>query len=210
MVKYSKLSAKIQVGNQVLRTRIASATSNRTFSNPLWNEDLVFVVAEPSEDYLLVSVENRVAPSRKDVLGRMFFLWHRLRGDWMISCDLRPTAKQLWKPNIGVLEMGVLGASNLMPMKVKEGQRGATDAYCVAKYGQKWVRTWTVVDSLAPKWNEQYTWEVFDPCTVITIGVFDNSRVDKSTNNANGRDSRIGKVRIRLSTLESDCLYCRV
>ena len=82
----------------------------------------------------------------------------------------RSTANQLWKPHIGVLEVGVLGATNLIPVKIKEGKGGSTDAYCVAKYGQKWVRTRTVVDSLSPKWNEQYTWEVFDPCTVITIG----------------------------------------
>lgn len=91
-------------------------------------------------------------------------------------------------------------------MKIKDGKGGCTDAYCVAKYGQKWIRTRTVVDSLSPKWNEQYTWEVFDPCTVITVGVFDNYRVEKHTANG-GRDSRIGKVRIRLSTLESDRVY---
>ncbi|KAM3217046.1 hypothetical protein P3L10_026489 [Capsicum annuum] len=123
--------------------------------------------------------------------------------------DVRPTAKQLWKPHIGVLEVGVLGVTNLVPMKMKEGKGGSVDAYCVAKYGQKWVRTRTMVDSLSPKWNEQYTWEVFDPCTVITIGVFDNSRVDKNMANpvAGNRDSRIGKVRIRLSTLETDRVY---
>ncbi|KAL5080782.1 hypothetical protein RYX36_009203, partial [Vicia faba] len=49
-----------------------------------------------------------------------------------------------------------------------------TDAYCVAKYGQKWVRTRTIIDSFSPRWNEQYTWEVFDPCTVITIERFKN------------------------------------
>lgn len=102
--------------------------------------------------------------------------------------------------------MGILGASGLMPTKIKEGKRESADAYCVAKYGQKWVRTRTVVDSLSPKWNEQYTWEVFDPCTVITIGVFDNCRVEKNAVN-NACDSRIGKVRIRLSTLESDRVY---
>ncbi|KAL3531167.1 hypothetical protein ACH5RR_010489 [Cinchona calisaya] len=51
----------------------------------------------------------------------------------------------------------------------------------LGKYGHKWVRTRTVVDSLSPKWNEQYTWEVFDLCTGITIEVFDNARVDKKT-----------------------------
>ncbi|KAI3732697.1 hypothetical protein L1987_63904 [Smallanthus sonchifolius] len=258
LMRYPELNVKVQVGNQVLKTRVAPAMANRSLSNPFWNEDLMFVVAEPFEDYVLLSVEDRVGPNREEVVGRVVLpvsiitrrldskevgsRWYNLDGlmgnpnevksvvrfasrihiratldggyhvldeATMYSSDVRPTAKQLWKPHIGVLEMGILGASNLMPMKIKEGKGGSTDAYCVAKYGQKWVRTRTVVDSLAPKWNEQYTWEVFDPCTVITIGVFDNSRVDKNPTGggAGGRDSRIGKVRIRLSTLESDRVY---
>ncbi|KAI5680026.1 hypothetical protein M9H77_01253 [Catharanthus roseus] len=257
MMKYPELFAKVQVGNQILRTRIASPMASKSLSNPIWNEDLMFVVAEPFEDYLLISVEDRIAPNRDEVAGRVILPltnierrsdekpvvsrwfnldihynnqnesktvvrfasrihlrasldggYHVLDEATMYSSDVRPTAKQLWKPHIGVLEVGVLGATNLVPVKLKESKGGATDAYCVAKYGQKWVRTRTVVDSLSPKWNEQYTWEVFDPCTVITIGVFDNARVDKNTAMAAGaRDSRIGKVRIRLSTLESDRVY---
>ncbi|KAG9137684.1 hypothetical protein Leryth_011414 [Lithospermum erythrorhizon] len=257
MMRYPELLAKIQVGNQVLKTRVASPTPNRSLSSPMWNEDLMFVVAEPFEDYLLVSVEDRVGLNRDEVVGRLVLPlssierrldekqvvsrwynldihfsnandpnslgrfasrihicasldggYHVLDEATMYCSDVRPTAKQLWKPHIGVLEVGVLGASNLVPMKIKEGKGGATDAYCVAKYGQKWVRTRTVVDSLAPRWNEQYTWEVFDPCTVITIGVFDNSRVDKNSAFSMGsRDTGIGKVRIRLSTLESDKVY---
>ncbi|KAE8701664.1 outer envelope pore protein 16-3 [Hibiscus syriacus] len=72
----------------------------------------------------------------------------------------RPTTKQLWKSSIGVLELGIRNAHGLMPMKTKDG-RGTTNAYCVAKYGQKWVRTRTIIDSFIPKWNEQYTWEFF-------------------------------------------------
>ncbi|CDP03818.1 unnamed protein product [Coffea canephora] len=116
----------------------------------------------------------------------------------------RSTANQLWKPHIGVLEVGVLGATNLIPVKIKEGKGGSTDAYCVAKYGQKWVRTRTVVDSLSPKWNEQYTWEVFDPCTVITIG----EMTGRSAVAAATRDSRIGKVRIRMSSYLHTCDCC--
>nr|XP_043635793.1 FT-interacting protein 7 [Erigeron canadensis] len=259
VMRYPELNVKVQVGNQVLKTRVAPAMANRSLSNPFWNEDLMFVVAEPFEDYVMLSVEDRIGPNREEVVGRVMLpvgsinrrldskevasRWYNLDGRssnpndsmsvvrfasrihiratldggyhvldeaTMYSSDVRPTAKQLWKPHIGVLEVGILGASNLMPMKIKEGKGGTTDSYCVAKYGQKWVRTRTVVDSLGPKWNEQYTWEVFDPCTVITIGVFDNSRVDKNTAGAGGagaRDSRIGKVRIRLSTLESDRVY---
>ncbi|XP_047336324.1 FT-interacting protein 3 [Impatiens glandulifera] len=250
IMRYPELSAKVHVGNQVLRTRIAPVTTGRVLSNPYWNEDLMFVVSEPFEDYLVVSVEDRVEVAGRVLIpvgnierrlddkqgnSRWFNLDHQFNGlseqkagsrfgarihvratldggyhvldeATMYVSDVRPTAKQLWKPHIGVLEMGILGATNLMPMKIKEGKGGTTDAYCVAKYGPKWVRTRTVVDSLGPKWNEQYTWEVFDPCTVITIGVFDNSRVS-NTGLGLGRDSRIGKVRIRLSTLESDRVY---
>ncbi|KAB1208660.1 Multiple C2 and transmembrane domain-containing protein 1 [Morella rubra] len=51
MMRFPELSAKAQVGNQVLRTRIAAASANRSLSNPYWNEEMVFVVAEPFEDY---------------------------------------------------------------------------------------------------------------------------------------------------------------
>lgn len=264
IMRYPEFFAKVQVGNQVLRTRVSPAGSNRALSNPSWNEDLIFVVPEPFEDYLLVSVEDRIGQGREEPVGRLLFPvaaierrlddkavpsrwfnldtnhhhhhhfsgptdpskgmtmnrfgsrihirtsldggYHVLDEATMYSSDLRPTAKQLWKPHIGVLEMGIIGATNLVPMKIKEGKGGTADAYCVAKYGQKWVRTRTVVDSLSPKWNEQYTWEVFDPCTVITLGVFDNCRIDKNIVGPT-RDSRIGKVRIRLSTLETDRVY---
>ncbi|XP_074279056.1 multiple C2 domain and transmembrane region protein 10 [Silene latifolia] len=257
LMRYPEFLVRVQVGNQMLRTRVSPAGVKRSMSNPSWNEDLIFVVPEPFEDYLLVSVEDRIAPGREEVLGRLLLPVAAIERRWddktvpsrwfnldshntnqfmnmgdpsksmnrfgsqihirasldggyhvldeatMYSSDLRPTAKQLWRPHIGVLEMGILGATGLMPMKIKEGKGGTTDAYCVAKYGQKWVRTRTVVDSLSPEWNEQYTWEVFDPCTVITVGVFDNCRIDRNIS----RDSRIGKVRIRLSTLETDRVY---
>lgn len=245
---------KVQVGNQVLKTKISPA---RTM-NPLWNEDLVFVAAEPFEENLVLTVEDRVHPSRDDVLGRISLpltifekrLDHRpvhsrwfnlekfgfgaLEGDrrkdvqfssrvhlrvcleggyhvldesTMYISDQRPTARQLWKQPIGILEVGILGAQGLLPMKMKDG-RGNTDAYCVAKYGQKWVRTRTILETFSPKWNEQYTWEVYDPCTVITIGVFDNCHLgNEKPGTSPARDTRIGKVRIRLSTLEAHRIY---
>lgn len=123
-----------------------------------------------------------------------------------LCSDYRPTAKQLWKPPIGVLELGILGARNLLPMKVRGGGKGSTDPYCVAKYGKKWVRTRTIMDSSDPRWNEQYTWQVYDPCTVLTIGVFDNWRMFADPGEEKP-DCRIGKVRIRVSTLESNKVY---
>jgi hypothetical protein len=131
------------------------------------------------------------------------FGYHVLDESTYYSSDLQPSSKPARKPSIGMLELGVLGARNLIPMKPKDGR--TTDAYCVAKYGPKWVRTRTILDTLNPQWNEQYTWEVFDPCTVITVVVFDNGQI--GSKNGAGPDQRIGKVRIRLSTLETDRVY---
>lgn len=80
---------------------------------------------------------------------------------------------------------------------------GVKAPYCVARYGPKWVRTRTLLSTNSPRWNEQYTWEVFDPCTVITVAVFDNGHVsDKG-----GTDKKIGKVRIRISLLQTNRVY---
>ncbi|KAJ1703443.1 hypothetical protein LUZ63_003222 [Rhynchospora breviuscula] len=243
---------KAQVGNQVLKTR----TSLSATLNPKWNEDLLFVVAEPFEEQLVLHVEDHVSSRKDDLLGRVTLpltmfekrldhrpfvhsrwfdlekfgipalegetrrelrfasrihlrvclegAYHVMDESTMYISDTRPTARQLWRPPVGVLEVGMLGAKALLPMKNRDG-RGTTDAYCVAKYGQKWVRTRTLVGTFSPSWNEQYTWEVYDPSTVITIGVFDNCHLGGNGNSA--RDSRIGKVRIRLSTLEADRVY---
>lgn len=241
---------KAHIGNQVMRTKPVQA---RNF-NPLWNEDLFFVAAEPFEDHLILTVEDRVAPGKDEIIGRVIIPlnmvekraddriihsrwfniekpvlvdvdqlkkekfssklhlrvcldggYHVLDESTHYSSDLRPTAKQLWKPPIGVLELGILNAVGLHPMKTRDG-KGTSDTYCVAKYGHKWVRTRTIVDNLFPKYNEQYTWEVFDPATVLTVGVFDNSQLGEKGSNGN-KDLKIGKVRIRISTLETGRVY---
>ncbi|KZV57639.1 synaptotagmin [Dorcoceras hygrometricum] len=243
------VQVKAQIGNQILKTKVVQSQT----MNALWNEEFMFVAAEPLDDHLIISVEDRVGPNKDEVLGKIFIplstvdrraddrmihsRWFNLQkpnstdieeskrdkfasrinlricldGGYHVldesthySSDLRPTAKQLWKPPIGILELGLLKADALTPMKVRSG-RGTSDTYCVAKYGQKWVRTRTIIDSLNPKYNEQYTWEVFDPATVITIGVFDNAHIDKDSNG--NRDMKIGKIRIRISTLETGRVY---
>lgn len=251
--RYPETFVKATLGNQTLKTRVSQS---RTI-NPMWNEDLMFVAAEPFEEHLVLSVEDRVGPNKEEVLGKTVISlqslerrldykavnsrWYNLEKHVVVegpdqkkkemkfstrihlrvcldggyhvldesthySSDLRPTAKQLWKPSIGLLELGILNAQGLLPMKTKDG-RGTTDAYCVAKYGQKWIRTRTIIDSFMPKWNEQYTWEVYDPATVITIGVFDNTHLQGGDKAGGSKDNRIGKVRIRLSTLETDRVY---
>lgn len=248
--RFPDVYVKAQIGNQVLKTKNVQA---RTLSS-LWNEDLLFVTAEPFEDHLILSVEDRVGPGKDEIIGRVIIplssvdrraddrmihsRWFNLEKPVVVdvdqlkkekfssrinlrvcldggyhvldesthySSDLRPTAKQLWKPPIGILELGVLNAVGLHPMKTRDG-RGTSDTYCVAKYGHKWVRTRTIVDNLSPKYNEQYTWEVFDPATVLTIGVFDNSQLGEKGSNGN-KDLKIGKVRIRISTLEAGRIY---
>ncbi|KAM3736028.1 hypothetical protein ACB098_10G132100 [Castanea mollissima] len=235
--RFPDVYVKAQIGNQVLKTKNVQA---RTLCS-LWNEDLLFVAAEPFEDHLVISVEDRVGPGKDEIIGRVIIPlssvdkraddrmihsrwfnlekpialdvdqlkkekfysrlhlrvsldggYHVLDESTHYSSDLRPTAKQLWKPPIGVLELGILNAVGLHPMKTRDG-RGTSDTYCVAKYGHKWVRTRTIVDNLSPKYNEQYTWEVFDPATVITIGVFDNSLLGEKGSNGN-KDLKIGKV----------------
>ncbi|XP_021851386.2 FT-interacting protein 3, partial [Spinacia oleracea] len=254
--KRPEVFVKAVFGETTAKTKISTS---RNVLSPLWNEDLMFVAAEPFDSLLTLTVENKVG-NNEEVIGkcvihlgklerrlgnkpvdsRWFTLerpvvedgkkngketpalfnsklqlrasldggYHVLDETSHNSSDMRPTVRQLWKQEIGVLELGILNATGLPQMKImKNGQGGRTDAYCVAKYGQKWVRTRTIIDSSSPQWNEQYTWEVFDPCTVITVGVFDNCHFQGPDNVKGAKDSRIGKVRIRLSTLETDRIY---
>lgn len=243
---------KLQIGNQILKTK---PVQSRTLVLR-WDQELMFVAAEPFEEPLIVSVENRVGPNKDETIGAVviplnqvdkraddrpihtrwyhleesmssamdgehgkkekdkFFSrihlsvcldggYHVFDGSTYYSGDLRATSKQLWKKSIGILELGILSVDGLHPMKTRDG-RGSTDTFCVAKYGHKWVRTRTITDSLSPKYNEQYTWEVYDPATVLTVGVFDNGHL---TNSDGNKDLKIGKVRIRISTLESGPVY---
>ncbi|XP_040993337.1 FT-interacting protein 3-like [Juglans microcarpa x Juglans regia] len=241
---------KVQIGNQQLKTKPTQVRS----LNAVWKEEFLLVASEPFEELLVLSVEDRVSPTKEETIGKVVIplsIVERraddriIRSRWVnieksmsaamdgdqgkkdkfssklhlsvcldggyhvldepthYSSDLRPTAKQLWKPSIGVLELGILNADGLHPIKTR-GEKGTADTYCVAKYGHKWVRTRTIMNSLSPKYNEQYTWEVYDPATVITVGVFDDSHVGGSNDN---KDLKVGKVRIRISTLETGRVY---
>jgi hypothetical protein len=232
---------KGQLGAQVFKTcRTSVGSVSSSSANPTWNEDLVFVAAEPFEPFLVITVEDvtngnsvghakihvpsieRRTDDRADPKSRWFNLvgdetrpytgrihvrvcleggYHVLDEAAHVTSDVRAAAKQLSKPPIGLLEVGIRGATNLLPVKTKDGTRGTTDAYVVAKYGPKWVRTRTILDRFNPRWNEQYTWDVYDPCTVLTIGVFDNGRYKHE------KDVRIGKIRVRLSTLDTNRAY---
>ncbi|CAN6195515.1 unnamed protein product [Urochloa humidicola] len=119
--------------------------------------------------------------------------------------DTRPEAHTSHNSPIGSLELGILRAEALRAIKTRHGGKPTTDAFCVAKYGAKWVRTRTVVNTGNPVFNEQYNWEVFDTATVLTIGVFDNGQIqdgDQQSSSIINKDTRIGMVRIRLSLLQ--------
>lgn len=246
-LKEASFQVKAQLGFQVLKSKV-SVSRNGTAS---WNEDFIFVAAEPFGDHLiftleiwqpkapvimgvvripLITIERRV--DDRNVASRWFSFedpndekrvykgrvhlrlcfdggYHVMDEAAHVCSDFRPTARQLWKPPVGTVELGIIGCKNLIPMKTMNN-KSSTDAYCVAKYGNKWIRTRTVSDSLEPKWNEQYTWKVFDPCTVLTIGVFDSWGVfelDNCNEEATRPDFRIGKVRVRISTLQTGRVY---
>lgn len=251
-LKESNFQVKVQLGFQVQKTKSVATSSGA----PSWNEDLMFVAAEPftAESSLiffliehrppkeqavvgvarvpLTAVERRV--DDRNVVSRWFTLedpneekrvyrgrvhlklcfdggYHVMDEAAHVCSDYRPTARQLWKPPIGTIELGIIGCKNLLPMKTIKG-KGSTDAYAVAKYGNKWVRTRTISDSLEPKWNEQYTWRVYDPSTVLTVGVFDSWEIFESDGSIESMrpDFRIGKVRIRISTLTTAKVYRNV
>lgn len=164
--------------------------------------------AEPKSRWFnLIGDESRPYAGRIHVRVCLEGGYHVLDEAAHVTSDVRAAAKQLAQAPIGLLEVGIGGATNLLPVKTKDGTRGTTDAYVVAKYGPKWVRTRTILDRFNPRWNEQYTWDVYDPCTVLTIGVFDNGRYKRDESGKPGKDLRIGKIRIRLSTLETNRVY---
>ncbi|XP_059646464.1 multiple C2 domain and transmembrane region protein 14 [Cornus florida] len=245
-VKIPELYVKAQLGAQLFKTGRTTVGCSTLSSNPTWNEDLIFVAAEPFEPFLVITVEdvsngqsvghakvhvasidkktddgseprsrwfNLVGDEKKPYGGRIHVGvcleggYHVLDEAAHVTSDVRATAKQLSNAPIGLLEVGIRGASNLLPVKTKDGTRGTIDAYVVAKYGPKWVRTRTILDRFNPRWNEQYTWDVYDPCTVLTIGVFDNGRYKRDEAGKPGKDMRIGKIRVRLSTLETNRVY---
>uniref|UniRef100_A0A3B6U9D4 non-specific serine/threonine protein kinase n=1 Tax=Triticum aestivum TaxID=4565 RepID=A0A3B6U9D4_WHEAT len=60
--------AKIQIGNQIRRTRPGQPQGS---ANPAWNEEFMFVVSEPFEDPLVVTVEEKVVAGRDEPIGRV-------------------------------------------------------------------------------------------------------------------------------------------
>jgi hypothetical protein len=120
--------------------------------------------------------------------------------------DLRVAAEETSNPPlVGLFELGILGAQGLPPIRRGTG-RFSLHPYCVAKYGRKWVRTRTIINNCHPSFNEQYSWDVYDTATILTIGLFDNGQVEESSS-GKYKDASIGKVRIHLSNLQPGRIY---
>ncbi|XP_015698588.1 FT-interacting protein 7-like [Oryza brachyantha] len=128
------------------------------------------------------------------ILDGRYHIVHDSRG---YLDDTRPADRALWRAPIGRVHLGILRATGLPLRK----NRSAMNPYCVAKYGDKWVRTRTVLDDGGAEhvFNEQHTWSVYDIATVLTVGVFDHC--------PDAPHREIGKVRIHLSSLERGRIY---
>ncbi|XP_039778112.1 FT-interacting protein 7-like [Panicum virgatum] len=214
--------ARVELGAQRWETRASPSAT--------WDQDFFLVAAWPFEEPLVVTVMDAgggASPGRHEVLGRLVLpkgsiksqqldkrklrvyydaAYHVLDELAAYASDFEPSAKPLRKAApVGVLELAVLRATGLPATKKRpnNGAPAAVDAYCVAKYGQKWVRTRTLVGTASPSWQEQFTFDVFDPCTVLAVAVLDSLQLA----GAGEADAPLGKVRIRVSTLGSGRRY---
>ncbi|XP_071739076.1 FT-interacting protein 7-like [Rutidosis leptorrhynchoides] len=174
-----EIRVKLHLENQ---TKLTS-TPKVIDGNPSWNEEILLIASEPLDEILTISIVNRGTPSKEELMGR----------------TVLPLS------GIPSLQLGILRAHNLPPLKKHTDGVTTTDAYCVVKYGNKWIRTKTLINSQEPIWNEEYTWDVCDPCTVIRIGVIDNRNVTVS--NKETKDMRIGKVFIPIQTLHVNRMH---
>jgi len=65
---------KANLGNLVLRT----AVSKDKNPNPTWNEEVMFVAAEPFDDHLILSVEDKMGVNKEVCLGRSVIPLHQV------------------------------------------------------------------------------------------------------------------------------------
>ncbi|KAI5381618.1 hypothetical protein KIW84_UN0581 [Lathyrus oleraceus] len=168
--------------NQILFLSVEQGTFTRhkrlgKCGFPVKNAAMIFDGSAPSTKTIDV-IQNNEFVGKLSLRICLDGGYHMFDEDPRYSSDVNPTCDSLWRPTVGVFELGILNATGLPAMK----PHGRTDAYCVAKYGSKWVRSRTVVNSLSPKWNEQYS-------------------------STEAMDIRIGRVRISLSEMETGRIY---
>ncbi|KAG6480788.1 hypothetical protein ZIOFF_057374 [Zingiber officinale] len=146
---------KIRPGFQSSRTWRPNSM-NRSSCSFTWMEDLMFVVSEPlTNKEMLVMMEDRTTKEAA-LLGYT-------GGYYVLDEAAHACVQRLPVDGEAVLEVSSRRAGIRHyrgPWSTPDGDgggKGSTDVYCVAKYGKKWMRTWTVLDSFDPRWNEQYT-----------------------------------------------------
>ncbi|KAL5212576.1 hypothetical protein ABZP36_023423 [Zizania latifolia] len=226
-VREAVFADKARVSEVFVRSRISGQVHRtRTSTDHRWRDEEnghLFVVAEPFEDHLTMSVvgvkngkEEPEGATKVDKFSSKINVNLCLEGGYKVLSepvhylsDVRPSASELRREPIGLVELGIREAVGLAATRKRDG-RGSCDAYCVAKYGVKWYRTRTVTDGLSPRFHQTYHWEVHDHCTVLTVAVFHNSQIGDKGGLVAGdpvKDVLLGKVRIRLSTLESGRTY---
>lgn len=137
---------------------------------------------------------SRMRICLKNMLDGRYRIVHDSKG---YMDDTRPADRKLWRPPVGRVHLGILRATGL-PLRMG---KSTVNLYCVAKYGDKWVRTHTILDGPEHVFNEQHTWSVYDIATVLTVGVFDHFPHTRKAHR------EIGKVQIHLSCLETDRVY---
>ncbi|XVF33751.1 hypothetical protein REPUB_Repub17cG0195600 [Reevesia pubescens] len=131
---------KATLGNSKLRTRVSSDKS----VNPRWNEYLMFVATEPFYDPLILTMEDKLGNNEEESLGRCVIHPSKVYKRWLPEpigekcSDYKAAHKALWTPTIGVLELGIIGATGFVSMKSRDRHK-TTDAYFVAKYGPNWL-----------------------------------------------------------------------
>uniref|UniRef100_A0A0D9XXJ2 C2 domain-containing protein n=1 Tax=Leersia perrieri TaxID=77586 RepID=A0A0D9XXJ2_9ORYZ len=251
---YREVFCKARLGYQIQKTGAAKeqvmTNAGSTIYDWRWQEDIVFVAAEPffeCELKLIVIIASR---GKDDIIGKLTVplssivkrgesghfdtvpgKWYDLKSPAALQLDgfmdngndssigtriylqtfldggynivsgsegyiddTRPADKTLWSLPIGRVHLGILRITGLPD--------GSTmNPYCVAKYGDMWVRSRIIVDCSEYVFNEQHTWSVYDIATVLTVGIFDYCPQN------NGMHDEIGKVRIHLSSLETDRIY---
>uniref|UniRef100_A0A453DLH9 Protein kinase domain-containing protein n=4 Tax=Aegilops tauschii subsp. strangulata TaxID=200361 RepID=A0A453DLH9_AEGTS len=84
------ISAKLQMGSQIRRTQPGQPQGS---ANQTWNEEFLFVASEPSEDPLVVTVEERVAAGHDEPIGHVVI--PVARND--LSKSVRPKWYSLWR-----------------------------------------------------------------------------------------------------------------
>ncbi|CAA3019833.1 ft-interacting 1 [Olea europaea subsp. europaea] len=150
-----------------------SLTSTRS----KWNEGLIFVASEPFDEYIILSVEDRIGPGKDEVLG-------------ILIIPVREVPQRVDTPKLPNPRWHALHKPSVAEEEGKKKKE--------PKFASR------ILLRLSIDAGYHYAWEVYDPCTVITIGAFDNCHINGKDD---VKDQKIGKVRIRLSTLETDRIY---